>query len=60
MRHRHTAVTFQAVARKAGVSRAFLYENPEARNLIETARERREGAGRPERQHGSEVGGGLA
>ncbi|MFF0034255.1 DUF6262 family protein [Streptomyces avermitilis] len=56
LRHRHTAVTFQAVARKAGVSRAFLYENPEARNLIETARERREGAGRPERQHGSEVG----
>lgn len=25
LRHRHTAVTFQAVARKAGVSRTFLY-----------------------------------
>lgn len=44
LRHRHTAVTFQAVARKAGVSRTFLYENPEARSLIETARERGEGA----------------
>ncbi|QNP70638.1 hypothetical protein IAG44_15130 [Streptomyces roseirectus] len=55
LRHRHTAVSFQAVARKAGVSRTFLYENPEARKLIETARERGEGAGRPERQHSSEA-----
>ncbi|WP_406190919.1 DUF6262 family protein [Streptomyces sp. NBC_01017] len=54
-RESSTAVTFQAVARKTGVSRTFLYENPEARNLIETARERGEGAGRPERHRGSEA-----
>ncbi|MFJ3037134.1 MULTISPECIES: DUF6262 family protein [Streptomyces] len=55
LRHRHTAVTFQVVARTAGVSRTFLYENPEARKLIEVARERGEGASRPERHHGSEA-----
>jgi chromosome segregation ATPase len=37
-------VTFPAVARQAGVSRTFLYENPEARALVEQAVHR---TGRP-------------
>jgi hypothetical protein len=34
LRRRKTAVTYPAVARRAGVSRTFLYENAEARALI--------------------------
>jgi chromosome segregation ATPase len=33
----HARITVQAVARRAGVSRSFLYQNPEARRLIEDA-----------------------
>jgi predicted nucleic acid-binding Zn-ribbon protein len=33
----HTKVTFAAVARDAGVSRTFLYQNLEARRLVEAA-----------------------
>ncbi len=34
LRRRKTAMTYPAVARRAGVSRTFLYENAEARALI--------------------------
>lgn len=34
------AVTFQAVARRAGVSRQWLYQQPELRNEIERLRDR--------------------
>jgi Family of unknown function (DUF6262) len=34
LRRRKTAVTYPAVARRAGVSRTFLYDNAEARALI--------------------------
>jgi Family of unknown function (DUF6262) len=34
------AITFQAVARQAGVSRQWLYQQPELRNEIERLRER--------------------
>jgi chromosome segregation ATPase len=33
----HTKITFAAVARHAAVSRTFLYQNPEARKLVEAA-----------------------
>lgn len=37
LRREQGALTFQAVARDAGVSRTFLYENPKARTLVEQA-----------------------
>jgi hypothetical protein len=37
---RGRAITFQAVARQAGVSRQWLYQQPELRNEIERLRER--------------------
>lgn len=37
LRREHSDVTFQAVARRAMVSRTFLYENPAARTLVEQA-----------------------
>src|SRR6266536_5937172 len=41
MRRERTPITYQAVARRAGVSRTFLYQNPDARALVAeaTARE---------------------
>src|SRR6266536_5413502 len=41
MRREKTPITYQAVARRAGVSRTFLYQNPDARALVAeaTARE---------------------
>jgi chromosome segregation ATPase len=36
MRREHAAVTAAAVARRAGVSRSFLYQNAEARELVTT------------------------
>jgi hypothetical protein len=37
LRRHKTPVTYPAVARRAGVSRTFLYENPDARALMEAA-----------------------
>jgi hypothetical protein len=37
LRRRKMTVTYPAVARRAGVSRTFLYENPNARALMEAA-----------------------
>jgi chromosome segregation ATPase len=37
MRREKTPITYQAVARRAGVSRTFLYQNPDARALIAEA-----------------------
>ncbi len=37
LRREHSDITFPAVARRAAVSRTFLYENPEARALVEQA-----------------------
>lgn len=37
IRRDHARVTFRGVATRAGVSRTFLYENPEARSLVEAA-----------------------
>jgi chromosome segregation ATPase len=37
MRREKTPVTYQAVARRAGVSRTFLYQNPDARALVAEA-----------------------
>jgi chromosome segregation ATPase len=37
MRREHTPVTYPAVARRAGVSRTFLYQNSEARKLMAAA-----------------------
>ena len=37
MRREKTPVTYQAVARRAGVSRTFLYQNPDARALVAQA-----------------------
>jgi hypothetical protein len=37
MRRERTPITYPAVARRAGVSRTFLYQNPDARNLMTTA-----------------------
>lgn len=37
MRGAHTPITYPAVARRAGVSRTFLYQNPDARKLMATA-----------------------
>ncbi|WP_433291720.1 DUF6262 family protein [Pseudonocardia sp. CA-142604] len=37
LRREHVDVTFHAVARRASVSRTFLYENPDARALVEQA-----------------------
>ncbi len=37
LRREHTDVTFPAVARQAAVSRTFLYDNPDARALVEQA-----------------------
>jgi Family of unknown function (DUF6262) len=34
MRREKTPITYQAVARRAGVSRTFLYQNPDARALV--------------------------
>lgn len=54
MRRQKIPVTYPAVASRAGVSRTFLYQNPDARNLITAAitagddRRRRARAGRNE------------
>lgn len=37
MRREHSPVTYPAVARRAGVSRTFLYQNPDARTLMTTS-----------------------
>lgn len=37
MRRERTPLTYPAVARRAGVSRTFLYQNPEARKLMDAA-----------------------
>jgi chromosome segregation ATPase len=37
LRRDRTRVTFRGVAARAGVSRTFLYENPEARRLVQDA-----------------------
>jgi chromosome segregation ATPase len=37
MRREKTPVTYQVVARRAGVSRTFLYQNPDARALVAEA-----------------------
>ncbi len=37
MRRERTAVTYPAVARRAGVSRTFLYQNTDAKTLMSTA-----------------------
>lgn len=37
LRREHSAITFPTVARRATVSRTFLYENAEARDLLEQA-----------------------
>ena len=37
LRRRKTPVTYPAVAHQAGVSRTFLYANPDARTLVEDA-----------------------
>jgi len=37
MRREKTPVTYQVVARRAGVSRTFLYQNPDARALVAQA-----------------------
>lgn len=37
MRREKTPVTYPAVARRAGISRTFLYQNPDARNLMAAA-----------------------
>lgn len=37
LRHENSTVTFPALARRAQVSRTFLYENPDARALVEQA-----------------------
>jgi hypothetical protein len=37
MRRDGTRMSFRAVAHRAGVSRTFLYENPEARKLVDDA-----------------------
>jgi chromosome segregation ATPase len=37
MRREKTPITYQAVARRAGVSRTFLYQNPDARALVAEA-----------------------
>jgi hypothetical protein len=37
MRRERTTITYPAVARRANVSRTFLYQNPDAKNLVTTA-----------------------
>lgn len=37
MRRDHTRITVRGVAHRSGVSRTFLYQNPEARQLVEEA-----------------------
>jgi hypothetical protein len=37
LRRDHTRITFRGVAARAGVSRIFLYENSDARRLVEAA-----------------------
>jgi hypothetical protein len=37
MRRERSPITYPAVARRAGVSRTFLYQNPDAANLVTTA-----------------------
>lgn len=37
LQREHSTITFPAIARQAAVSRTFLYENPEARALVEQA-----------------------
>ncbi|MEU4226288.1 DUF6262 family protein [Nonomuraea sp. NPDC026600] len=37
MQRERTPITYPAVARRADVSRSFLYQNPDARTLMETA-----------------------
>ncbi|NJP33746.1 DUF6262 family protein [Micromonospora thermarum] len=37
MRRERTTITYPAVARRAGVSRTFLYQNPDAKKLVTTA-----------------------
>jgi predicted nucleic acid-binding Zn-ribbon protein len=44
MRREHAQVTVAAVARRAAVSRTFLYQNAEARALIASAARQRDGA----------------
>jgi chromosome segregation ATPase len=43
MRRENTPITYQAVARRAGVSRTFLYQNPDARALLAKAMAREVG-----------------
>jgi hypothetical protein len=37
MRRERTTITYPAIARRANVSRTFLYQNPDAKNLVTTA-----------------------
>jgi chromosome segregation ATPase len=59
MRREKTPVTYQAVARRAGVSRTFLYQNPDARAVVAEAAARvtgqrlREQADQAEQQEAS-------
>lgn len=48
------AITFQSVARHAGVSRQWLYEQPDLRAQIEQLRDRARPAGVPSAQRASE------
>lgn len=54
LRREHGAVTFPAVARRAEVSRTFLYENPQARDLVEQALARTD-SDRSQRSRGRDV-----
>jgi hypothetical protein len=38
MRRERAVISVAAVSRRAGVSRTFLYQNPEARELVTAAR----------------------
>ena len=48
-------VSFQAVARAAGVSRQWLYTQPELRAEIERLRDRTSAVGRPARERASDA-----
>jgi hypothetical protein len=52
---RREPVTFQRVARAAGVSRQWLYEQPELRAQIERLRDDRPRGARPARERASEA-----
>ncbi len=52
------AITFDAVAREAGVSRSWLYSQPDLRGVIERLRDRQRpasGRGLPDRQRGTDA-----